>query len=53
MSMYRGQVIDRMQDGAIVHETRTHSTWEAAQRAAERAAKRKGLRGDRYGVRVA
>jgi hypothetical protein len=51
--MYRGQVIDRLADGATVHETRTYSTWEAAQRAAEQAAKRKGLTGDRYSVRVA
>ena len=53
MSMYRGQVIDRMADSAIIYETRTYATWEAAQRAAERACKLRGWMGDRYAVRVA
>ena len=53
MNMYRGQVIDRMADRAIIYETRTYSTWEAAQQAAERACKRRGWTGDRYAVRVA
>ena len=52
-NQYRGQIVDRMQDGKIVYETRTYATWGAAQGAAERACNRRYGRGnDRYGVRV-
>lgn len=50
--MYRGQIVDRINDGSIVYETRTKTTWEEAQRTAERACIRRYGRNDRYAVRV-
>jgi hypothetical protein len=48
---WSGCIIDRMNDRAIVYQTRPKATWEEAQKAAETCA-RKNYQGDRYGIEI-